>query len=140
MEVDGTTRWRGMGTITWRKSDWNASVSGYYIGDYADSGAGTTAATFASLGQPHYISKQFTDGNFVYRYRVDDVISYNAAIGYRWNQTGSPLFKNTSIRLGIVNLTDQEPPLTADTAGYATSIHAHLFPGRTWTLELTRQF
>jgi outer membrane receptor protein involved in Fe transport len=140
LEVDGTTRWRGMGTITWRRNKWNASLSAYYIGDYADSVATTTATAFEKLGRPRHIARQFTDGSFVYRYRVDDVISYNAAFGYRFDPDASWWLRDTSVQLGIVNLSDEEPPLTPDTAGYATSIHASLFPGRTWTVELTRQF
>jgi iron complex outermembrane recepter protein len=140
LEVDGTTRWRGMGAITWRKKEWHANLSGYYIGDYADSAGTTKAAAFESLGKPRYISRQFTDGSFVYRYRVDDVISYNAAVGYHFGRDASRWLRDTSVQLGIVNLSDKEPPLTPDTAGYATSIHASLFPGRTWTVELTRQF
>jgi outer membrane receptor protein involved in Fe transport len=61
-------------------------------------------------------------------------------VGYRFTRDASRWLRNTSVRLGAVNLTDKEPPLTPDTAGYATSVHASLFPGRTWTLELTRQF
>ena len=75
-----------------------------------------------------------------YRYRVRDVISYNAAVGYRFNRDANRLLRNSTVRVGIVNLLDQEPPLTPDTAGYATSVHANLFPGRTWTIEVTRQF
>jgi iron complex outermembrane recepter protein len=140
LDVDGTTRWRGTGTVTWRKNNWNANLSAYYIGDFADSGASTTAAVYTSLGEPRYISKQVSDGGVLYRYRVRDVISYNAAFGYRFNRDASRLMRNTTVRLGIVNVLDQEPPLTPDTAGYSTSVHASLFPGRTWTLELTRQF
>jgi outer membrane receptor protein involved in Fe transport len=140
MDVDGTTRWRGNGTITWRRNNWNGNLSAYYTGSYADTGATTSAAVYNNLGQPRYISRQFTDGNFAHRYRVRDVISYNAAVGYRFTRDSSRLLRDTSVRLGIVNLTDQEPPLTPDTAGYAPSVHASLFPGRTWTVELTRQF
>lgn len=140
MNVDGTTRWRGNSTVTWRKSNWNASLSAYYIGAFADSAATTSAAVYTNLGEPKYISKQLDSGTFAYRYSVRDVISYNAAIGYRFNRDASKWLRNTSVRLGVVNLLDQEPPLTSDTAGYATSVHASLFPGRTWSIELTRQF
>ncbi|MGH7945641.1 MAG: TonB-dependent receptor domain-containing protein, partial [Opitutaceae bacterium] len=138
--VDGTTRWRGMGTITWRPKNWSVNIGGYYVGDYADSAGTINAAVFESLGRPRYISRQFTDGHFAYRYRVRDVLSYNASIGYRFEREAPGVFRDVSVRLGIVNLTDQEPPLTPDTAGYAPAVHASLFPGRTWTLEVTRQF
>jgi outer membrane receptor protein involved in Fe transport len=140
LEVDGVTRWRGMGTLTWRRDNWTVSLGGYYIGDYADSVAATTGAVYESLGQPRYISRQFTDGHHVHRYRVRDVLSGNVSFGYRFGHRAPRSLRETSIRLGIVNLTDREPPLTPDTAGYAPAIHASLFPGRTWTIELTRQF
>jgi outer membrane receptor protein involved in Fe transport len=75
-----------------------------------------------------------------YRYRVRDVVSYNGAVGYRFDRDASRWLRHTSVKLGVVNLLDTEPPLTPDTAGYAPAIHASLFPGRTWTVELTRQF
>jgi hypothetical protein len=137
--VDGTTRWRGMGTISWRKSAWQVTVGGYYIGHYADSGATTTAEVFEALGQPRHLSRQFSDGTFVYRYRVPSVSSYNLSAAYRLGRTATP-WRDFSIRLGIVNVMDQAPPLTSDAAGYAPAIHSNLFPGRTWTLELTREF
>lgn len=140
MDVDGTTRWRGAGTVTWRRNQWNGNVSAYYIGTFADTTATTTATVYENLGRPRHISRQFDSGNFLYRYRVRDVISYNAAIGYRFNRDANKWLRNTSVRLGVVNLTDKEPPLTPDTAGYSTSVHASLFPGRTWSVELTRQF
>jgi hypothetical protein len=140
MEVDGTARWRGTGALTWRKARWNASLSAYYIGSFADSAATTTATVYSNLGEPRYLSKQLDGGNLLYRYRVRDVISYNFAIGYRFPREENQWLRNTSVRLGIINVTDQEPPLTSDTAGYSTSVHSSLFPGRTWTLELVRQF
>ena len=102
--------------------------------------ATTTATVYTNLGEPRQLSKQFDSGVYLYRYRVSDVISYNAAVGYRFNRDANKWLRNTSVRLGVVNLTDKEPPLTSDTAGYSTSVHASLFPGRTWTVELTRQF
>ena len=95
LEVDGNTRWRGMGTLGWRKNSWNGSLSAYYIGTYADTGATTTAAVFSQLGEPRYISKQFTDGSMAYRYRVRDVVSYNATLGYRFNRDASRWLRNS---------------------------------------------
>ena len=140
LNVDGTTRWRGSGNITWRKNAWNASLSGYYVGSYADSAATTTATVYNNLGAPRYLSRQFDSGQHLYRYRVRDVISYNAAVGYRFERDASKWLRNSSVRLGVVNLTDQEPPLTSSTPGYDHSVHGSLFPGRTWTVELARQF
>ncbi len=140
LNVDGTTRWRGAGTVTWRRNQWNANLSAYYVGGFADSTATTTLAVYDGLGRPDTISRQFDNGGYLYRYRVSDVISYNAGLGYRFKRDAHALLRNTSVKLGVVNLTDKEPPLTPDTAGYSHAVHASLFPGRTWTIELARQF
>jgi outer membrane receptor protein involved in Fe transport len=140
MNVDGTTRWRGTGTVTWRKGNWNANASAYYIGSFADAGATTNAASYTSLGAPGYLSKQFDSGTYLYRYVVRDITTYNASIGYRFAGGGPKWLGRSSIRVGVINLTDREPPLSSATAGFSSSVHGSLFPGRTWTVELARQF
>lgn len=140
MNVDGTTRWRGTGGVTWRNEGWSAGVSGYYVGSYADGGASTTLANYTALGAPSYLSKQFDSGSFLYRYRVHDVVSFNGFVSYRFQSTPVKWLRRTSIRLGVVNLTDKEPPLVSGAFGYSGSVHNTLFPGRTWSLEITKQF
>jgi len=136
--TDGTTRWRGTNTINWRKGNWTAGFSAYYTGSYADT-ATVTAANYALLGSPSYISKQFDSGSFLYRYVVRDVVSFNASIGYRFRQEAPRLLRHSSIRLGVVNLTDREPPLTSGAVGFSAAVHGSLFQGRSWTIELTKQ-
>jgi hypothetical protein len=140
LDVDGTTRWRGTGTITWRKANWSGGLSGYYVGRYADSGATTSAATYTSLGSPRYLSKQFSDGAYTYRYRVHDVVSFNAFVQRRFGPDSGKWLRGSSIRLGAINLADVQPPLVSGAFGYSASVHGSLFPGRTWTMELTRAF
>ena len=140
MDVDGTTRWRGTTGVTWRKSGWTAGLSGYYIGSFADATGTTTAATYAALGAPSYLSKQFDGGNYLYRYRVHDVVTFNGSASYRFG-TGSPQWlRRSSIRLGVVNLTDKEPPLATGQFGFSASVHGPLFAGRTWSMELVKSF
>lgn len=138
--VSGTTRWRGNGTIAWRKNGWNASVSAYYIGSWADSSATTTAAVYSSLGEPSYLSKQFDSGQYLYRYKVRDVLSFNGSLGYRFGKDAARWLQRSSVKLGVVNLADVRPPLASGAFGYSASVHGSLFAGRTWTVELTRQF
>jgi iron complex outermembrane receptor protein len=140
LDVNGTTRWRGNTTIAWRRNAWSASLSAYYIGSYADGSATTTAAVYTSLGEPKYISKQFDSGAYLYRYRVHDVVSFNGSVGYRFKQDAPRMLQHTSFRLGVINLTDKEPPLVSGAFGYSASVHASLFAGRTWTFEVTKQF
>jgi outer membrane receptor protein involved in Fe transport len=138
LNTDGTTRWRGTNAINWRKGNWTAGFSAYYTGSYADT-ATVTAADYARLGSPNYISKQFDSGTYLYRYVVRDVISFNSSLGYRFKQEAPRLLRHSSIRLGVVNLTDQEPPLTSGAVGFSAAVHGSLFQGRTWTIELTKQ-
>ena len=138
LNTDGTTRWRGTTALNWRKGNWSAGFSAYYTGSYADT-ATVTAANYALLGSPNYISKQFDSGTYLYRYAVRDVVSFNASLGYRFKQEAPRLLRHSSIRLGVVNLTDQEPPLTSGATGFSAAVHGSLFQGRTWTIELTKQ-
>ena len=140
MNVGGTTRWRGIGTVTWRKAAWTGTLSGYYIGAFADTGATISAAQYAALGGPSYIAKTFDSGSFVYRYIVHDVVTFNGALSYRFQRDAARLLRGTSLRLGVINLTDKEPPLAQGAFGYSSSVHGPLFAGRTWTFEVTRQF
>lgn len=140
MNLDGTTRWRGNASIAWRKGNWNAGVSGYYIGHFADAAASTTLANYTTLGAPIYLSRQFDSGTYLYRYVVHDIVTFNAFVGRRFGPESARWLRGSGVRLGVVNLSDREPPLTSGAAGYSTSVHGSLLAGRTWTLELTRSF
>jgi hypothetical protein len=50
------------------------------------------------------------------------------------------VLRNSSVRVGVINLADRRPPLIPDAAGFSTSVHGSLLQGRTWTLEVSRQF
>lgn len=140
LNVDGTSRVRGSANLTWQKGAWRAGVSAYYIGKYADSGATTTAAVYDSLGAPSYLSKQFDSGAYLYRYVVEDSISANTFVSYRFTRKDSKWLSDLTVRLGVVNFTNKQPPLTPGAFGFSSSVYAHLFPGRTWTLDLTKRF
>jgi iron complex outermembrane receptor protein len=136
----GFNRWRGTTVLSWQRQAWSASLSAYYISDYADTAATTTQAVYESLGRPSYIKVLNDRGSTFYYYHVADSITYNAHIGYKFPAKASRLLAGTAVRLGVVNLTDKAPPLTSDFQGYTPSVYNHLLPGRTWTLHLTREF
>jgi outer membrane receptor protein involved in Fe transport len=62
-------------------------------------------------------------------------------VGYRFDATNSRL-GDTRIRLGIANVTDKQPPLSAnsDGFGYDPSVSQSLLNGRTWSLEISSKF
>jgi iron complex outermembrane receptor protein len=139
MNVDGTTRWRGTGSINWRKGNWNAGFSGYYIGRFADT-ATVTAATYTSLGAPNYVSRQFDSGSYLYRYVVHDVVTFNAFLGRRFGPESPKWLRGSGVRVSVVNLSDRKPPLASGAFGFYSSVHGSLLAGRTWSMEMTRSF
>jgi iron complex outermembrane receptor protein len=139
----GNSRWRGSSAITWRRGNWSAGFSGYYIGSYSDSSATTTQAVYESLGRPTYLSKTFDTsavGNYLYRYIVHDSVTFNAYVGYRFGAETNRWLRKTSVRLGVVNLRDSAPPLASGAFGYDSSVYGGMLVGRNWTLELTKSF
>ena len=140
LNVNGASRWRGTSNITWRSGAWTTHLGAYYVGPSQDSGATTTAALYDSLGQPAYIAKHFTGGAFVYRYITASTMTYNLSVGYRFGRTPSPWLRNSRVRVGLVNLTDQTPPLGTGGFGYSPGVSQNLLSGRTWSLELTKAF
>ena len=142
LNVDGVSKWRGTTTATWRNGDWTGGVSAYYIGSFADSLATTTQALYESLGQPDYIVKQYTGNSNVYRYRVDDVLYFNGFGSYNFEGDSSRWLSGSTIRLGIINLTDEPPPVSAGNFGFGYSgrVHGALVAGRTFTVELSKRF
>ena len=71
---------------------------------------------------------------------VRDVVSFNASLGYRFKQEAPRLLRHSSIRLGVVNLTDQAPPLGTGGFGYSPGVSQSLLAGRTWSLEIAKPF
>jgi outer membrane receptor protein involved in Fe transport len=137
----GAARWRGTTTVAWRRGAWSALAGAYFVGKTHDSGATTTAAIYESLGRPDYIEPFFTGSQTVYRRVVDPVITYNLTVGYSFGANAPVFLRDSKVSLGVVNLTDKEPPLnTSEGFSYDPGVFQNLLPGRTWSFELTRRF
>ena len=115
---------------------WSAGLSAYYIGDYADIGASINAATYESLGRPSYVFP--IDG--VYYWKVDDSVTLNAFGAYTFTPDGENWLSDVNVRVGVKNLTNEDAPLTADSAGYDPAVYNSVAMGRVWTLRLTKNF
>ena len=135
----GAAIWRGKTTLTWRREQWGAGLSAYYIGSYQDSNATTTQSIYQSLGSPSYIAQVFTGGAWTYRYVVHDSLTYNAYVSYRFRGQNRWM-RDTTVRLGMVNLLDAEPPLSSDSRGYDPAVYGNLARGRAWSAQVTREF
>ena len=138
--ASGAAEWRSTSNVFWRNGPWNAGLGIYHVGETHDSGATTTQAVYESLGSPSYITPFFTQGRTVYRRVIDSFVSYNLSIGYQFDGSGNALLRDTRVRMGIMNLTDKEPPLAADNFGYDPSVSQSLLTGRSWNIQITRKF
>ncbi len=140
LNQNGAARWRGNASLMWRRNNWTTGLSAYYIGAFADTGASTTEAVYEALGRPGSIMVIEDLGRLNYWHRVSGTLSYNLFVTRRFGPESSRWLRNTTLRLGITNLTDVEPPLSADPSGYQASVYNYLAVGRTWTLEATKRF
>jgi iron complex outermembrane receptor protein len=137
--VGGATPvWRGNATLTWRKKQWGAGFGYYYTGSVADVNATTTAAVWESLGRPGYIKPIFNNGAYSYRYVIHDAKTYNLFATYRV-QAQNKYLNGTAIRVGVNNVFDTEPPLSADSRGYEPALYNVMARGRTWSLQVTKK-
>ena len=130
--------WRGATSVTWRRQQWTAGLGHYYLGRYTEVNATTTQAVWDSLGNPRYIRPGFSNGAYSYRYVVHDSNSYNVFVTYRAGASHRWL-RNTSLRLGVNNLFDAQPPLSADSRGYDPAIYNVMARGRTYSLQVTKK-
>ena len=111
--MDGTPRNRHNLTLSWRKGDWSASVSGFRIGSVYD-----TSVTLA-------------DGT---RWVLPAMTTGNATVDYRFDLSGV----NSRVRLGVNNFTNERAPLADDYFGYMSDVHSDY--GRHYYLDLRLSF
>jgi outer membrane receptor protein involved in Fe transport len=140
MNSGGITRWRGTSTLTWRFNKWEADFGAYYIGKYQDPTATTTAAVYQSLGDPSWIEKQYSGGVYAYRPLIEDTLNYNVGLSYRYDHTAPIWVRDTTFRVGVINLLDEKPPVGSGNFGFDTSVYNQLAIGREFTFDLTRHF
>ena len=134
----GAPIWKGNLGVTWRQGAWRAGLSAHYTGDFQDADGATTLAVWESLGRPGYIVETFDTGANRYRFLVRSTTTLNGYVSYRL-RTKRDWLDDTTFRLGVINLTDEEPPLAADSRGYSTNQYNSLARGRVWSLEITKR-
>jgi len=136
---NGAARWRSTSNIFWRNGQWNAGLGIYHVGKTHDS-ATTSQAVYESLGEPSYIEPFYTQGRTVYRRVIDPYVTYNLSVGYAFDGSQMAMLRDTRLRVGILNLTDKEPPLAANNFGYDPGVSQSLMSGRSWTVQISRRF
>jgi iron complex outermembrane receptor protein len=136
---DGRAIWRWNGTLRWRKGNLSAGWFTSYYGSFVDTSAGTTLAVYEYLGRPSYIDATTTTNAGATRYllRVEPAISHNASVGYRFDRRHKiPPLRNTSLRLGVNNVFNTDPPISDATFGYTSGTYNPR--GRQYWLELAK--
>lgn len=111
---EGRPEWRYSSSLTWRNGDWGAGWFTSYVGDVED---------------PAIVH---SDGRL---WQIDDYQTHNAYVQYTYDDgTDSPL----RLRVGVENLTDEEPPLADTSFGYLGSIHSPA--GRSVYASIRKEF
>ena len=110
---DGNQEERHSASLTWRKGDFGASLSGYQVGSFYQS------------------SLTLSDGT---RYVIPSMTTYDATFDYRFDmgETGA------RFRLGVKNLTDERAPLADRYFGYFADAHSDY--GRYMYVDLRMSF
>lgn len=135
---NGRTKWRASASLGWRRGDWSARWFTSYYGSFVDTSAATTLAVYDALGRPDYI-KVFDDNGITrYLYKVEPFINHNASVTYRFGDDGRAWLKGLTVRVGVNNVFDEEPPLADEQFGYKSGT-ANV-RGRQFTLDLSRKF
>lgn len=133
--IDGLPHLRGSLALNWSLAGWSAGVSGYYIGSFADSAATITDPAFQALTDKSYVKT--IDG--VHYWKVDSSVTFNAFVSKTFDVDNEWL-NDTSVRLGVRNLTNEKPPLSSSAGGYDASVYSAVAAGRGWTLRLSKRF
>ena len=116
IEMDGRPEWQASGTISWDYNNWSAGLFGKYVGEFYD-----TSAVHDETGEFWRVGS-WTKYNLYGQYTID---SDSALDG-------------TSVRIGINNLFDNQPPLADETYGYEASLHSA--EGRYFYLRMKTYF
>ncbi|HWU96302.1 MAG TPA: TonB-dependent receptor, partial [Sphingomonas sp.] len=112
IEDRGKPKWRVTGSLTWSKSGWQVGAFANYIGTVYDTNF------LDANGNPYKLKGQTT---------------FNLYTQYRFK---GGLGDDTRIRVGVRNLFDKQPPITAD--GYLGSLYSPY--GRYWYVTLGTRF
>ena len=116
LQDEGKPRWRANASVTWKKDQWRAGLSARYVGNVFD----------------YDVEADEKPGEFL---EVEEWVTLNTYADYKFQEG---LFDGTRVRVGVNNLTDEEPPLFDASAGYSASLHSNR--GRYLYLDLKKKF
>ncbi len=135
-----TPEWKSNTTVQWNRGQWGASISATYESAIRIN-ASTTLAGYESAGSPDYIAVFVNNGQTYYYQKGSSQMAFNLGVTYKFASTTNSWLKDTRVRLGVNNLLDDEPFLNSPNGtGYSGSTGSSLWPGRSYSLALTRDF
>lgn len=135
---DGSTKYRGNFSATWRRDALSLGWFTSYYGPWVDTTATTTLAIFEALGRPSYIKVYNDDGVIRYLWRVNPWISHNATAAYRFAGAGRSRLRGVTVRGGVNNVLDVDPPVVDNGNGYQPGTGS--VRGRQFYLEISKRF
>lgn len=114
---DSKPKWRYSTRLNWKKDNWSAGLTGYYVGSVLDTGAKTSV-----------------DGETV-QWRVDNWFKVNTKLAYSFKEGN---LRGTRVTLGIKNVGDRMAPIADERYGYMHKLHS--ITGRYYYLDLKMKF
>ena len=113
--IDGKPRWKWTGSLIWSLGNFQAATSARYVGNFYDT------------------SLQYDDGRY---WEPGSSVFWNGYARYSFDREG--WFSGTSVKLGVNNIQNKRPPVSADSRGYLSSLYSAM--PRYWYLNLTKEF
>ncbi len=114
IKMDGMPEFRGTASFTWRNDGWGAGVFVNYVGPVYDTGPAQVNG--------HY-------------FRLDEWTTVSLYGQYSFK--GGVLDRST-VRLGVRNIEDKDPPVASNNFGYLGSLHNST--GRYWYATMSKRF
>ena len=114
IKMDGYPEFRGTANLTWRRNGWGAGVFVSHVGEIYDTGP-------AQIGGQYFPVKAWTTVSLYGQYAFRD-----------------GRFDGSTVRLGVRNLADKDPPVSSSNFGYMGSLHNAT--GRYWYMNASKRF
>lgn len=114
IKMDGFPEFRGTANFSWRYNGWGAGAFVQYVGEVYDTAP-------AQVNGQYFPVKDWTTVSLYGQYAFSD-----------------GMFDGSTVRVGVRNVADKDPPVTSSNFGYMGAIHNAT--GRYWYLNLSKRF
>lgn len=114
IKMDGFPEFRGTASFTWRYNGWGAGAFVNYVGEVYDTGP-------AQVNGQYFPVKDWTTVSLYGQYAFKD-----------------GRFDGSTVRVGVRNVGDKDPPIASSNFGYLGALHNAT--GRYWYMNLSKRF